>query len=769
MAEHKWNFFRVGGFDQVQLRDGDDIAHLDDLDPKLWVAIACPAKNLELDARTLALLDTDGDGRIRVPEVLAAAKWLCSVLKDPGELLEQNDSLPLASIDDSNEDGKALRKSAKQILKNLGKGDEKAITPADSHDTALIFAKTLFNGDGIVPPESAEGDEKTAQVIKDVIACFGAVKDASGKDGIDKAKADLFFTEAKAWADWSHSADADAQTHELGDKTEAAYAAFAAVKDKVDDFFTRCAVAQMDPRAEAALNAADAQLAELSKQTLSPSNSALAALPIAKVEAAGNLPLDHAVNPAYAAQIAALRTACVAPLIGDKKTLDRVQWATIQEKLAGHAAWLAKKPATSVEKLGRPRLLELVSSDAEQKVAALIAEDLKLEAEAKAIAQVDKLVHYYKDFGTLLRNFVSFEDFYGRRTNATFQAGVLYLDGRSFDLCMRVADPAKHAALASLSMACLVYCDVVRGAEKYAIVAAITNGDSDFLIVGRNGIFYDRQGKDWDATITKIVDQPISIRQAFWTPYKRVASFVNAQIERIVGEKAAANDTMLQTAASEQLTATTTAPVAAGAPAAAPAPAPAPAPAAAPAGPAPAASAFDVGKFAGIFAAIGLALGAVGTAVAAVVTGFVGLELWQMPLAVGGALLAVSGPSMLLAALKLRQRNLGPLLDANGWAINTRARVNIPFGAALTDLAVLPKNASRSLIDPYADKKRWWKTPLIVLLLLAGCVYLVRGEISRMLRPHVQGVPIVRDWVGPVEEAEGPAAPAPQADPPSAE
>ena len=49
-------------------------------------------------------------------------------------------------------------------------------------------------------------------------------------------------------------------------------------------------------------------------------------------------------------------------------------------------------------------------------------------------------------------------------------------------------------------------------------------------------------------------------------------------------------------------------------------------------------------------------------------------------------LLMISGPSMLLAWLKLRRRNLGPILDANGWAINGRARINVAFGAAMTEL-----------------------------------------------------------------------------------
>ena len=64
------------------------------------------------------------------------------------------------------------------------------------------------------------------------------------------------------------------------------------------------------------------------------------------------------------------------------------------------------------------------------------------------------------------------------------------------------------------------------------IVAAFTDGDSDNLMVGRNGIFYDRKGRDWDATITKIVDNPISIRQAFWAPYKKAARMIQEQIAK---------------------------------------------------------------------------------------------------------------------------------------------------------------------------------------------------------------------------------------------
>jgi hypothetical protein len=59
----QWQFFRAGGFNQVALTSGADLMALDQLDQKLWVALACPTSGLEFDKATLALIDTDKDGR----------------------------------------------------------------------------------------------------------------------------------------------------------------------------------------------------------------------------------------------------------------------------------------------------------------------------------------------------------------------------------------------------------------------------------------------------------------------------------------------------------------------------------------------------------------------------------------------------------------------------------------------------------------------------------------------------------------------------------
>lgn len=150
--------------------------------------------------------------------------------------------------------------------------------------------------------------------------------------------------------------------------------------------------------------------------------------------------------------------------------------------------------------------------------------------------------------------------------------------------------------------------------------------------------------------------------------------------------------------------------------------------------PVPPAPPFDVAKFAGIFAAIGLAIGAIGTALAAVVTGLFRLAWWQLPLVLVGIVLVISLPAVILAWFKLRARNLGPILDANGWAVNARAKINIPFGASLTAAAKLPENAERSLIDPFGEKKRHWGLYLVLLAAAAAVLYLWRtGYLAKWL------------------------------------
>ncbi|MBK9388397.1 MAG: hypothetical protein IPN34_26555 [Planctomycetes bacterium] len=695
-SKHVWRFFRAGGFDQVKLDTGADFVALGEgkLDQKLWVALACPTKGLEFDPKTLELLDVDKDGRIRAPEMIAAVKWTCSLLANPDELAKGSKALPLASIKSSSAEGKQLIASAKRILEGLGKAQANQISPDDTADTKAIFAQTNFNGDGIVPVDAA-GDDAVKQVLVDLIACMGSVVDRSGKPGVDAKLVDGFFAAIAAHLAWLDKADKNVRP--LGDDTDAAHAAYAAVKAKVDDYFARCRLAEFDPAAlEALLKEQSNHLAAAAKD-LTISSDEVATLPLARFEAVKPLPLESGVNPAWAAQVAALRAKVVKPLLGDKQVLSEGDWAKIVATIAPFEAWKASIAGAEVAPLGAARVRAIAASAAKAEIAKLLEKDKALEPEFQAIAAVDKLARYYRDLAKLLDNFVSFRDFYGRRDKAVFQVGTLYLDQRSCELCLRVDDAGRHATLAGMAKTCLVYCDLTRNAtgEKMTIAAAFTGGHSDNLIVGRNGIFYDRKGQDWDATITKIIDNPISIRQAFWLPYKRFVRMIEEQVAKRAAAAEAASQSKLEVAATTVASADKTAPAKVEP------------------------KKIDIGTV----AALGVAVGAIGTAVASLVTGVLQLAAWQLPLVLVGVFLLISGPSVVIAWLKLRQRNLGPILDANGWAVNAMAKVNIPFGGSLTKVAALPEGAQRDLRDPYAPPKSLTAkilTWLVILAILSG-------------------------------------------------
>ena len=717
---HRWRFFRAGGVDQVQLRDGKDIANLSSLDQKLWMALAVPTRGTELDAKTADLIDTDKDGRIRPPEIIAAVQWAAGMLKDVGHLMKGGDSVPLAEIADA-----SALSGAKRILASLKKTDATAISLAEVTDTVKIFAETKHNGDGVIIAETADA-AAVGKAIEDVIAALGPVTDRSGKPGVNQVNVDRFFVEAQTLLDWSAKGEADKTLTPLGlEGTAAASAAIKAVKAKVDDYFARCRLAAFDSRALAALNRDEKDYAAFAQRELTLASPEIVALPVARIEGNRALPLADGLNPAWTAAVATLARAAVTPLLGSRTALTEADWGGVQAQVAAYDAWADSKPVTAVETLGLPRLRELLGSSAHTAITQLIEQDAALENEFKQVAAIEKLVRFQKDLYELLTNSVNFADFYGR-TGAIFQAGTLYLDARSCRLCVEVTDPGKHAALAGLAGAYLAYCDITRaGGAKRTICAVFTDGSRDNLMVGRNGVFYDRAGVDWDATIVKVIDNPISVREAFWSPYTKLVRLIEEQIAK----RAAAADAAAHTKVAQ--TATTAATL----------------DQAKPAEP----KKIDIG----VVAALGVAAGSIGAALSFLATKLFDLAAWQIPFVILGIILLISGPAMFIAYLKLRKRNLGPILDANGWAINTVAKMNVPFGASLTDLPRLPAGSERSLEDPYAEKPSPWPK-IIVFLIVLGLAYAALNRFG-----------FINEWtggrLGTAPTAAAPAAPQPPA------
>lgn len=547
MSNYNWNYVSVGGTTRVKISSGEDIRHLPELDKKLWTVLACPTTGLEIDSESLKTMDLDGNGKLRVIEVQEAAKWLCTVLKNPQTLFRQRAELKLDDIADG-----AILSVAQEIC------------AAKSEKTDLI-------------------------TLNDLNAVLEAIK--------------------------------------------------------IDE--------QPVPAA----------------------------------------PLEADVIAAHKAKTAEYTA------YYEQEKLQKIGLALIPEETV--------KPGMTEKKFS-----EMGAQIAEWEAAKTAAEEANAKALADAKAKympLRKLLLLSRDYVLLLHNFVTLQDFYDLSDKlGIFQAGTLYIDQRACHLCLRVSDMPKHDLQAGLSGMFLVYCDCVNQTlnQKIQIVAAVTVGEVKNLTVGKNAVFYDRAGQEWDATVYKIIDNPISIRQAFWTPYRKFGKWVEDLINKRAAEKEQKqfeNITQNVEQKSQELPNAETA-------AAEQKPAQAPVPP------------FDIAKFAGIFAAIGMAVGMIGSALVSLAKGWVVLTWWQQILVFFGILLLISGPSMLIAFMKLRRRNLAPLLNANGWAVNADTIINVLFGATLTEIAKYPM---LKLKDPYVKEgmpawQKWLIAALVVVVLAAG-------------------------------------------------
>ena len=692
---YPWTYCSLGGVVRVNITSGEDIAHLGELDQKLWTVLSCPTKDLTFDERTLNLIDTDGDGRVRAAEIIAAAQWLTSVVKDKDAIMKGESVLKLDGINTECEAGQKLYKSARQILQNLGL-EKDEISVDDAADSVAIFKNTQFNGDGIITPASTD-DEALKALIAVIAEKIGSATDRSGEAGVTAEQIEAFYAALADYAAWQAAAEADKKNiFPYGDNTAAALAACEVVQDKVADYFMRCKLIRFDDAVSAAVDVSAERVGAISEKNLATQAEEIATYPLARPAKEAVLPFD-AVNPAWQAQFAAVRALVLDVDFPKAKSITEEEWNGVLAKFGAYKAWMADKKGEAVEALGMDEVKALLKADRKADLLALVEADVAVKDEADSIDEVKRLMLYYRDFAKLLRNYVIFTEFYGRKegTRGMFEVGKLYIDERCCDLCIKVADMGAHGDMPKLSGMFLLYCKCTSKTkgETMDILAVMTDGNTRDLRPGKNGLFYDLDGNDWDAVITKVVENPISVKDAFWAPYRKVARFVSDKIDKSAADKDAD--------ALAKLTATTEKP--AGEAVKQP---------------------FDIAKFAGIAAAVGMALAGIGAVLVALGAAVKSLVWWQWLIIIAAVMLIISGPSCFIAWRKLRKRNLGPVLNANGWAVNSMVLVNILFGKTLTSVAKYPK---LKLEDPYAKRTPWWRKCLrwlIALLIIAfGVLY----------------------------------------------
>ncbi|MBQ1618002.1 MAG: hypothetical protein II095_00530, partial [Bacteroidales bacterium] len=535
-TKYNWKFNKIGGVTRVCIETGEDIAHLGELDQKLWTALSCPTTGFEFDGKTLAYLDSNNDGRIHVNEVIAASQWLTAILKDPATLIKGADCVTAEEINPETDEGKAILEGLANLLK-------------------------------------AKGEENGTVALSDTAAALEALAAAAA--------------EAKA---------AGEDVLPYGADTEEVLALAEKLKTKLDDYFLRSKLAAFDSESTAALDVSAEKIGAISDKELPGCIDEIATYPLARVNDDQVLPLNAVINPAWAADFARFKELAIDKDYPGAASFSDGDWKAVQGKLATYTAW--KEQVKKEED-------EFLESQ---------------KAEADTVKNVDKFLHLHRDFFRFLQNFVTFSDFYSRDEArlAVFQSGKLYIDERCLDLCVRVNDMGRHGDMAAKSGMFILYCHCVskvKGAEM-DIAGVVTEGNTRSLSVGQNAIFYDRDGHDWDATITKIVDNPISVPQAFWSPYRKFGKWCTDKLSKNAEDKEnKATGDLISKADGAKI----------------------------PEEGAAKKQAFDIAKFAGIFAAIGMALGFILDAAVGLLDSIIKMPWWGIFVLIAAIILLISG------------------------------------------------------------------------------------------------------------------------------
>lgn len=686
-----WSFFRAAGVLQAVV-DEKAFRALKELPNENWAVLSCPTTGLDFDQRTLAFMDGNGDGHIRVEEVLGALGWMEKRICDMAELLQEKDEVALASFAET-EEGKALASAARAVLKSVGKEGATTLTLADVLKREASFKAADYNGDGVLVPAAAK-EAGLDGLLEDILKATGGAADRSGASGVDKATLDAFYNDCAAWLAWLDAGRAGAaEIFPLGDATEAGFAALEAVRAKIDDYFNRCALIAFDGSSATALNCGEGDFAAIGKTAVADNAGAIEMFPIAKADAGAVLDLGGGINPEWRRRVDAFIEKAAKPVLGEVTSLTLADWGKVKGKFAAHKAWKESVAGGRVAVLGEARVREIMGDTAAQAtIAALIDKDNSYAGEINQLEDLEKFLRYHAHLNRFLNNYVNFSDYYNPDRPEIYRAGRLYIDGRVCRECVYVADAGAHSTLAASSKMFLAYCKVTRPqtGETKTICAAVTAGFSSTLWVGRNGIFYDAQGNDWNAVIVKICDCQISLKEAFWSPWLKISDLISDQIKKLLSSKESA----MMSAATTKVGTIGEAPAA---------------PVAEPK--------RDGAAMASSVAAIGIAVGIIGSAIGGLVSALKGISFWYGVLGVAAIVLAVSGPSVLLAWFKLRSRDFAPVLNACGWAINKKMLMPMRLSNVFTHEAVIPVGSNIRMEDPYVEKHFWRKFGIAVVVI----------------------------------------------------
>ncbi len=697
---------RLGTHYQLVIHEPSDLARIAELDPARWMANSAPVEGLSCDPAFLRFLDTNADGRIQPDELVEGVDWLLRCMTDLGGLATRSPSLELAQLNGETSEGRALHATAERILSNLGQPDSPRLHIEQLRDRKRLVGSGSTNGDGVIPWEVI-GDKRLRAFVQDLAQCMGPVRDASGKEGATAGQLAAFLTQAQAWLDWDAAGDREGPGGEpprfWGAATEPAWTATLAVSAKVEEYFALCELAAMPPELRPpgpGLRAGDTWL-----------DSA----PMARPSPEGTLGTDGWLHPSWREPWERFSALVLERLGLADRPLTAPRWARIQQRFRPFARWLAQRPDTQVARLGRAKLEDYLSDPGlVEGLQALVAADRAVAQELAGVADVERLILYQQHMLDFCNNFVSFSRFYDPRVRSLPEAGTLLMDGRNFQLCVRVGDRKAHKERAAASGFFLIYVLVQHPQKPFEVAVAVTGTHRGDLHQGKRGVFFTPDGRVLPARVVDLLENPISVGEALRRPFDRLASLLAQQAERLtesryskleqgVDQAMAKADASLEGLPEAAVSAEATPPVAPP-------------------------STDSPSKTRELLLSGGVALAALSSALAYIAKTLASIGYLNLLIMATLLGLAFTVPTAIVTLVKLRRRDLAPVLEASGWGINYTLRVPAWSSPVFTRVPPLPAEASldsRDLLREYeaaaqsAERRGAQRRVLLLSLLLA--------------------------------------------------
>jgi len=657
-------FKNYGGSYQLKVQNAEDMEKIPLLDEVHWAATSIPTNSLNCDKAFRAYVDTDKNGRIRPAELKAAWSWLIQVLADRRRLSEGSDVLRLQDIENHHPEGQKLMAAAELILANLNISEKKEISLAQVRDMQSITAHASNNGDGIIPPE-VTSNKDLAQFITAIMDTVGSRKDAGGQSGVGEDELKKFYHEAKTYLAWLSQGEIpkgqkSTEIMPWGLDTPKAVDLIKNVEEKVDQFFAQCALVKFDERAAAQMQLREKELEENNFSDTAKMMDRLKDSPLASPHAEGLLNFKGAINPLYVDSLLELKEKVLSRALGNSvKQFNANEWRKVKNIFRSYREWLENKQGSQVEKLGPDRLRSYLEGSYREQTIDLIKKDLAVADDLNQIQNLEKLILYQRWLMVLANNFVNFSDLYNPNARALFEMGTLVIDEREITFTMGVRDRQAHKKVSQRSSMYLLYVEVTGRQDKdikFEIVAPVTSGGAEGLCVGKRGLFFTVDGREWDAEVVEVVINPISVWESVKVPFQKFAAFVKKQIEKITKSS---EEKLVSTASSDSASGT----------------------------------ARD------LMLGGGLAIAALGSSFAYITKALSEVNPIKILLALLGLAMVIICPSIFAGYLRIRRRDMSDILEASGWAVNVRMRINSTMGRLFTHTPNLPKDAIRERRD----------------------------------------------------------------------